>query len=35
MGHSTNAITKRYTEQFNSSEALKLYQVSPVEDMKL
>ena len=35
LGHSTSAMTKRYTEQFNSLDALRLHQVSPVEAMEL
>ena len=35
LGHSTSAMTRRYTEQFSSLDALRLHQVSPVDSMGL
>jgi len=35
LGHSSSAMTKRYTEQFNSEDVLRLNQVSPVDAMGL
>jgi len=35
LGHSTNAMTKHYTEQFNSLDALKIHRRSPVDAMGL